>query len=109
MSEIQTVAVRLSEDVRGKTARASSVRHYDENLAKVFPYFIVGDPGLIGEFSDTLSDGYTHDGYGPFWPSFASVNDGRGDGKVLWISEAGLGCLLTKHQNDYIFDVQERQ
>lgn len=107
MGDIQTIAVRLSDNVSDGLDRASYVRHYDENLSKSFPYFIRGTPELIGEFSDTLGDGYYHDGHGPFWPSFASVNDGR-DGKVLWISEAGLGCLLTKHQNDYIFDVQER-
>ena len=107
MSDLETIAVRLSEDVQHRTARASFVRHYDENLAKVFPYFIRGTPEQIGEFTDTLGDGYYHDGYGPFWPSFASVNDGR-ENKVLWISKAGLGCLLTKHQNDYIFDIQER-
>lgn len=106
MSEIQTVEVRRSKDVQDRKERASSVRVYDQSLAGIFPYFIKGDPGLIGEFSDTLSDGYSEGGYGPFWPSFASVNDGR-DGKVLWISETGLECLLTKHQNDYIFDVQE--
>jgi hypothetical protein len=108
MSEIQTIAVRLSDDVRGGKGRAGSVRIYVEHLSAIFPYFIKGDPGLIGEFSDTLSDGYTQDEYGRFWPSFASVNNGQ-DGKVLWISQAGLICLLTKHQNDYIFDVQERK
>lgn len=108
MSEIQTVVVHSSEDVRNRIVAASSVKTYDKSLCEIFPYFIVGDPGLIGEFSDTLSDGYSEGEYGPFWPSFASVNDGR-DGKVLWISQAGLICLLTKHQNDYIFDVQEGQ
>jgi len=106
MSEIQTVRVRSSDDVKEWRDRASSVKIYDEHLSAIFPYFIKGDPGLIGEFSDTLSDGYSGQGFGPVWPSFASVNDGR-DGKVLWISETGLECLLTKHQNDYIFDVQE--
>lgn len=107
MSEIETVAVRRSENVENRQDRASYVPHYDRNLCLVFPYFIRGTPELIGEFSDTLGDGYYHDGHGPFWPSFASVNNGRDD-KVLWVSEAGLGCLLTKHQADYIFDVQEK-
>lgn len=106
MSEIQTVVVHSSEGVRNRLVRASSVVHYDENLSNSFPYFIKGDPDLIGEFCGTLSSGYTENGYGPFWPSFASVNDGR-DGKVLWISEAGLGCLRVMYHNNYIFDVQE--
>lgn len=106
MSEIQTVVVHSSEDVRNRLTAVSSVKAYDKHLCEIFPYFIVGDPELVGEFSDTLGDGYSEGEYGPFWPSFASVNDGR-DGKVLWISATGLDCLLKKHQNNYIFDVQE--
>lgn len=107
MGAIRPVAVRLSENVRDRQDRASYVRHYDDNLSKSFPYFIRGTPDLIGQLSNALSKGFSQDGYGPFWPSFASVNDGR-DGKVLWVSDSGLVCLRIKFHNTYNFDVQEK-
>lgn len=101
------IVVHRTENIGHTIGRVSSIRTYDTALRSIFPLFIVGEPEVIGKFTEALSKGFSRPPYGPFWPSFASVNDGR-DKKVLWMSEASVQGLRTLMGIEFYFQLEDR-
>lgn len=103
------VTVHRSENIGHSIGRASRVPRYDQAMSGVFPYFIYADAYCIDTLSSKLSGGFSEGEYGPFWPSFASMNSGDASGnKVLWFSQAGLECITRTAGPGFLFHVENR-
>lgn len=101
------VVVHRTEN-RGYTiGSVSRVKVYDDALSSIFPLFIVGEPEVIGKFTEALGKGFSEPPYGPFWPSFASVNSGD-DKKVLWLSQASVQGLRALLGIEFYFQLEDR-
>lgn len=102
------VLVRRTENIPYTHGKVSKVEHYDNALSQAFPLFLVADPQTVGRFTESLSQGFSEGDYGPFWPSFASVNAGTNDLKVLWLSEAALQGLRSLIGIEFYFQIEDR-
>lgn len=102
------IVVHRTENIGHTIGPVSRVKVYDAALSSIFPYFIVGDPEIIGEFTEALGKGYYDPPFGPFWPSFASVNSGGDDKKILWLSEAAVGGLRSLIGIKFYFQLEDR-
>lgn len=100
------VVVMRSENLPYVPKRISRVRHYDEAMKDIFAYFVVVPTDVAGQFTDALGRGYVEEGYGPFWPSFASMNSGDDTNKVLWLSEAAVHALRRNLQGEFYFQLE---
>lgn len=102
------VVVHRTENVKYTHGRVSNVRHYDGALSLAFPLFLLAEPEVVGRFTEALGRGFSDDGFGPFWPSFASVHSGHDDLKVLWLSESALRGLRTLLGVEFYFRIEDR-
>jgi hypothetical protein len=75
-------------------------------MKNIFPYFVKLPSTVAGDFTDALGTGYSDGEYGPFWPSFSSMNTGEADTKAVWFSQAGLECLQKKLSNRYLLTLE---
>lgn len=100
------VVVMRSENLPYIPKRISRVRHYDEAMKAIFPFFVVVPADVAGQFTDALGKGYFDAGFGPLWPSFASMNSGDDANKVLWLSEAAVHGLRKNLPGEFYFQLE---
>jgi hypothetical protein len=99
----QVVVMRTANHIHDRVSR---VKHFDAMMKNVFAYFVKVPAEVAGELTDALGKGYSEEGYGPFWPSFSSLNSGDDVNKVLWLSEAAVICLRTNLPGRYYFQLE---
>lgn len=101
------VVVMRSENLPYVPKRISRVRHYDEAMKDIFPFFVVVPADVAGQFTDALGKGYfDEEGFGPLWPSFASLNSGDDANKVLWLSDAAVHGLRRNLAGEFYFQLE---
>lgn len=98
----QVVVMRTANHIQ---SRVSHVRHYDAAMKQVFAYFVKVPTDVAGQLTDALGKGFSEGGYGPFWPSFASLNSGDDAEKIVWLSQAAVECL-RHNLTEYYFQLE---